>query len=103
MNRCGRSEPEAVGMVIEVGDGLITIERIVAVGLATAAPMKRLIREASATKVIVLTGGRKRETAVALDSGHVVITAVPLAEFKRRLEEIRREKGEGRNKKGECF
>lgn len=73
-------------MMIEVGEGLIAVERIVAVGRATAAPMKRLIRKAPATKVIVLTGGRRRETAVALDSGHIVITAVPLAELKRQIE-----------------
>lgn len=74
-------------MMIEVGEGLIAVERIVAVGRATAAPMKRLIRTAPATKIIVLTGGRRRETAVALDSGHIVITAVPLAELKRQIEE----------------
>lgn len=74
-------------MMIEVGEGLIAVERIVAVGRATAAPMKRLIRKAPATKVIVLTGGRRRVTAVALDSGHIVITAVPLAELKRQIEE----------------
>ncbi|MCP4426843.1 MAG: DUF370 domain-containing protein [Chloroflexi bacterium] len=75
-------------MMIEVGEGLIAVERIVAVGRATAAPMRRLIREAPATKVIVLTGGRKRETVVALDSGHVVITAVSLAELKRQLKDV---------------
>jgi regulator of extracellular matrix RemA (YlzA/DUF370 family) len=80
-------------MMIEVGEGLIAVARIVAVGRATAAPMKRLIRTAPATKVIVLTGGRRRETAVALDSGHIVITAVPLAKLKQQLEDIGPENG----------
>ncbi len=73
-------------MMIEVGNGLIAVERIVAAGRTTSAPMKRLIISAPASKIIILTGGRKRETAVVLDSGHVIITAIPLAELKRQIE-----------------
>lgn len=71
--------------VVVVGEGLIALDRIVAVGRVDAAPIKRLLRVVPADRLVVLTGGKKRETAVILDSGHVVVTAMPLAELRRRL------------------
>ncbi len=59
--------------------GLIAVEHIVAVGLVEAAPVKRLVRAAEQT--LILTGGKKRQTAVLLDSGQVVVTALTLEEW----------------------
>jgi regulator of extracellular matrix RemA (YlzA/DUF370 family) len=75
--------------VVVVGEGLIALERIVAVGRVEAMPMRRLLRALPPTRLVSLTGGKKRETAVVLDSGHVVITAVPLDELHRRLLQAR--------------
>ncbi len=71
--------------VVVVGEGLIALERIVAVGRVDGLPMRRLLRALPPTRLVFLTGGKKRETAVVLDSGHVVITAMSLAELRRRL------------------
>lgn len=60
-------------------NGLIAVEHIVAVGLVEAAPVKRLVGATEQT--LVLTGGKKRQTAVLLDSGQLVITALSLAEI----------------------
>ena len=73
-------------MWLMVADGVIALERIVAVGRVEAAPIKRLLQVVPPPRVVVLTGGRRKETVVFLDSGHAVITAVPLDEIKRRLE-----------------
>jgi regulator of extracellular matrix RemA (YlzA/DUF370 family) len=83
------SRKEVTGVmrwVVVVGEGLIALDRIVAVGRVDAAPIKRLLRVVPADRLIVLTGGKKRETAVILDSGHVVVTAMPLVELRRRLD-----------------
>lgn len=61
------------------GSGLIAVEHIVAVGLVEAAPIKRLIRATEQT--LVLTGGKKRQTAVLLDSGQLIITALTLEQI----------------------
>ncbi|MBK8989890.1 MAG: DUF370 domain-containing protein [Chloroflexi bacterium] len=79
--------------VVVVGEGLIALERIVAVGRVEAMPMRRLLRALPPARLVSLTGGKKRETAVVLDSGHVVITAVPLAELHRRL--LQAQQGDG--------
>lgn len=60
------------------GQGVVMAERVVAVGHADAAPIKRLIAAVPEQKCIVLTGGRKREAVLVLDTGHLVITALSL-------------------------
>ena len=69
-----------------LADGVVALDRVVAVGRVDSAPIKRLLTVVPQTRVVVLTGGRRKKTAVFLDSGHAVITAVPLQEIKRRLE-----------------
>lgn len=65
---------------LEVDDqGVIAAGRIVAVGRAETAAMKHLLGGLSAAQVVGMTGGRKRQTVVVLDSGHVVITAMSLS------------------------
>lgn len=80
--------------IVVVGEGLIALERIVAVGRVEATPMRRLLRALPPARLVILTGGKKRETAVVLDSGHVVITAVPLAELRQRLLQAQRGNGQ---------
>jgi len=92
-----------------IADGAIALERIVAVGRVDSAPIKRLLQVAPPPRVVVLTGGRRKETVIFLDSGHAVITAVSLDEIKRRLEaawQLDRERllaGGDDNGQVECF
>ena len=60
-------------------NGLIAVEHIVAVGLVDAAPVKRLVR--GTEQALVLTGGKKRQTAVLLDSGQLIVTALTLEQM----------------------
>lgn len=63
------------------GESMINARRIVAVGPAASAPIRRLLQATPVSHVVVLTGGRKRQTALVLDSGHVVITSLTTAEL----------------------
>ncbi len=69
-----------------IADGVVALDRIVAVGRVGSAPIKRLLKVIPPPRVVVLTGRRRKETVIFLDSGHAVITAVPLDEIKRRLD-----------------
>jgi len=74
---------------IEVDDqGLIIAERIVAVGQAETAPMKRLLALMPAEKVIILTGGQRRQSVTLLDSGHAVVTALSVSDMMIKLHQI---------------
>lgn len=66
--------------------GLVEMNRIVAVGRADSAPMQRLIQQTAADRIVMLTGGRRRQSVLVLDSGHLVITAVCINELLQRLE-----------------
>ena len=63
------------------GHGFVVRERVVAVGSAESAPLRRLIGATALTHIVDLTGGEKRRTVLMLDSGHVVLTAVSLREW----------------------
>lgn len=91
MNPCGQSKQRAIYGKKQVhnrlpaakvnwlpisNEGLIDANRIVAIGTATSAPFRRLVQATPASHVLILTGGRKRQTVVVLDSGHVVITSL---------------------------
>jgi regulator of extracellular matrix RemA (YlzA/DUF370 family) len=65
--------------------GLIDGRRVVAVGLAESSPIKRLLTAVSEDRLIILTGGQRRQTIAILDSGHVIITAVSLDDWQRFL------------------
>ncbi len=70
------------GRLLPIGKfGLIAIDRVVAVGWVKSAPMRRLIRATQPEWIVVLTGGQRRQTALVLDSGHVVITPMTIAEL----------------------
>ena len=65
--------------------GLVCVDRIVAVGPASSAAMRRLLGATPLAHVIGLTGGRKRHSILVLDSGHVAITALEVEEIERLL------------------
>lgn len=69
------------------GQGLVYAERVVSVGPAQSAAMKRLLGATPLTHLVVLTGGHKRRTLLLLDSGHVVVTALEIAEVAALLNE----------------
>lgn len=60
--------------------GVVMAERVVAVGHADSAPIRRLVTAVPVEKCIILTGGRKREAVLVLDTGHLVITALSITE-----------------------
>jgi regulator of extracellular matrix RemA (YlzA/DUF370 family) len=67
------------------GTGLIQMERIIAVGKADAAPLQRLLKMAAPDRVLTLTGGEKRRSILFLDSGHLVVTPLPVSVLAARL------------------
>ena len=69
------------------GRGLIALDQVVAVGGARSAAMRRLIAVTPPTHLVDLTGGRKRESVLVLESGHVMLTALPLATIQQRFAE----------------
>jgi regulator of extracellular matrix RemA (YlzA/DUF370 family) len=71
---------------IDLGDnGLIITPRIVAVGKADAAAMRRLVAETPATHVVDLTGGGKRRSVVVLDSSHLILTTMSVLDVRLAL------------------
>lgn len=69
------------GWIVVGVSGYIQQSRIVGVSSVNTAPMRRLLQATPAASIIVLTGGQRRQTVVLLDSGHVVITALTLADW----------------------
>lgn len=72
--------------VIDVGrGGAIVAGRVVAVGRAASAPMRRLVQAVGPERVINLTFGRPRQAVVVLDSGHIALVALSPEAIARRL------------------
>jgi regulator of extracellular matrix RemA (YlzA/DUF370 family) len=72
--------------VLEVGrGGVIVAERVVAVGRAESAPMRRLVKAVGPDRVINLTFGRPRKAVIVLDTGHVALVALPPDEIGTQL------------------
>ena len=63
--------------------------RIVAIGQAKAAAMRRLIQATPPSHVILLTGGQRRKTVLVLDSGHLVISSLTAAEIFEEMNKYR--------------
>lgn len=71
---------------IEIGQqGIVNARRIVAVGGAQPAGMKRLLGAVSQERIVDLTGGRRRQSLLVLDTTHLVLTALPVEEVGRLL------------------
>lgn len=79
--------PQAAGWIAVGSHGFIQKSRIVGVSLVESAPIRRLIQATPPASIVVLTGGKRRQTAVLLDSGHVIITALSLTEWQALLQE----------------
>lgn len=64
--------------LIQIGFGnFVSDERIVAVVSPDSAPIKRMIQEArDNTSLVDATYGRKTQTVIVMDSGHVVLSAL---------------------------
>lgn len=59
--------------------GLVAPDRVLAAGRWDSAPIKRIVRKAkSEGRLIDLTFGRACKWVMFLDSGHLVLTAVPM-------------------------
>jgi regulator of extracellular matrix RemA (YlzA/DUF370 family) len=65
--------------------GFIDGRRVIAVGLAESSPIKRLMTAVAEDRLIVLTGGQRRQTVAILDSGHIIVTALTLTDWQRFL------------------
>lgn len=65
---------------------LLRADRIIVVANANLAAGKRLLASVKGTRFQVeLTAGRRRRTLLLLDTGHVVISALPVADIRQRL------------------
>ncbi len=64
--------------LIQIGFGnFISDERVVAVVSPDSAPIKRIVQEAKDGAVLVdATYGRKTQSVLMMDSGHVVLSAL---------------------------
>lgn len=73
--------------LINIGYGnMVSAGRVVAVVSPDSAPVKRLIQEArEAGRLIDATLGRRTKAVLIMDSGHVVLAAVQLANLAGRL------------------
>ena len=60
-------------------DGLVAPDRVIVAGRWNSAPIKRAARKAKAEgRLIDLTYGRACKWVIFLDSGHLVLAAVPM-------------------------
>jgi regulator of extracellular matrix RemA (YlzA/DUF370 family) len=73
--------------ILNIGfDNIVSADRVVAVVMAQAAPVRRLIDEArKKNKLIDATNGRKTKTAVVTDSDHVILSAMQPSTITQRM------------------
>ena len=69
--------------LINIGFGsLVSARRLVAVVSPESAPIKRLVQEARERGVLIdATYGRKTASIFIMDSGHVILSALPTERF----------------------
>lgn len=84
----------AVNTILLDGIGYVSAARVVAIGKANSAPLRRLMAALPPEKVVVLTGGRRRQSIMLLDTGHAVVTALSVEELQAQLEKARAAPGE---------
>lgn len=73
------------GYIALDGYGFVRAERILTIGRADAAPTRRLLASLPRDKVVNLTGGRRRQSVILLDTGHAVLTSLSPEELVARL------------------
>ena len=76
-------------MVIHVGfGGSVATTRVLAIAGVDAAPIRRAVRQAEADdQLIDLTHGRRRQSVLFLDSGHIVLSATSADILAQRMSE----------------
>lgn len=86
-NKRWEQQPARKGRWLWVGrGGAIAAERVVALGRASSAPIKRLLEAAGPRLVLNLTYGEPRQTVLVLDTGHLAVISQPLEEVLTALE-----------------
>ena len=66
-------------------EGWVPRRRIVAICWVESAPIRRLLAQTEATRIVTMTGGRRRQSVVILDSGHLLVTALTLRQWREQL------------------
>lgn len=74
--------------LMNIGFGnLVSQERVVAVVSPDSAPIRRMVQESRERGVLIdATYGRKTASIFVMDSGHVVLSALPTEKFQAELE-----------------
>ena len=75
--------------LINIGFGnIISANRLVAIGSAESAPIKRIIQDARDRGMLVdATYGRRTRAVIIMDSDHIILSAVQPATVAHRLDE----------------
>lgn len=62
--------------LINIGLGnLVSVERIISIVSPDSAPIKRMVSEGKERGMVIdATGGRKTESVIVTDSGHIVLS-----------------------------
>ncbi len=73
--------------LVNIGYGnMVSARRLLAVVSPDSAPVKRMIQDArEAGRLIDATLGRKTRTVLVMDSGHIVLAALPIGAVEGRL------------------
>ncbi len=78
---------QRTGRWISLGrGGAIAADRVIAVGRASSASIKRLLEAAGPSAVINLTYGEPRQTVLVMDTGHLTVISHPLEQILSQLE-----------------
>ena len=74
--------------LLNIGFGnIISLERVISIVSPDSAPIKRMIQEAKDNKMAIdATYGRKTRSAIIMDSGHVVLSAIQPETIAMRLD-----------------
>ncbi len=73
--------------LVNIGYGnMVAANRVVAVVSPDSAPVKRMVQDArKAGRVVDATLGRKTQSVLVMDSGHIVLSAVQTTSIQGRL------------------
>ena len=79
--------------LINIGFGnIVSADRIISIISPESAPIKRIIQEAKDSKMAIdATYGRRTRSAIIMDSGHVILSAVQPETIANRAESLEEE------------
>lgn len=74
--------------VLNIGFGsMVSISRIISILNPEAAPIKRIIKNSKDTESLIdATCGRKTQSVIVMDSGHVILSALKTDLLQNRIE-----------------